>query len=439
MHRTLACAVVLVLAACHGQPALVADAGTWMYQRPPVPDGAYLFETTEFDVAPSGDTLMCTYIRTPLDRDVTTRELHSYQAPGGHHVILFYQPSVYTGADLGQTRPCNEQDMVNSRLVGGGDESHEQALTLPDGLGLRIPAGSQLMIQSHYIPIYGAPPRVRDAMVMVPAAPGLVTTLVDALAVSDGDMQIPPHALYGQTVEYDLDADTHVAMLLGHMHQWGARLTVDVAPADGTPTRTLYAPMPGRPLMSNPPIDYFTSANALTLHARDRLYLHCDWNNTTDHVLEFPQEMCVALMYYYPARGFLSGGTVIETHGGSRDAGLPSTGGNAGCTTPPAPTDDCVRPCNTGNEEGVGRYCTVHGNECAGNHGAILCTVNIDPTSTPFCTKPCSTDATCGSGAACLLTAQGGGCQPVQCFDNWDAGTGNAADASGDADAGAAD
>jgi hypothetical protein len=438
MHRlttlvAFAAALLAPIACTPRQRApLDASVDAWTYQRPPVPDGAYLFETTEFAVSPTADTLMCTYMPMRLDRDVITRELHSYQAPGGHHVVMFYQPMPYTGADLGVARPCTEQDMVDSRLVGGGDESHEQALQLPAGLGVRIPAGSQIMIQSHYIPVPDAPSRVRDAMTLVPAAPGQVTTLADALAISDGDMRIPPHATYGQTLEYVVDADMGIAMLLGHMHEWGTRFRLELVPADGSASRTLYAPPPGTQLRSNPPVTYYTEASPLALHAGDRLRVHCDWDNTTDHVLEFPEEMCVALMYYFPARGFLSGGVVIETHGGGGDGGVASTDGNAGCVGEPGPTEDCVRPCNTGNEEGVGKYCTAGGNQCAGNHGAILCTVDLDPTSTPFCTKPCSTDATCGSGAGCLIVDGGaGGCQPNECFDWFGRDGGVDASASG--------
>ena len=37
------------------------------------------------------------------------------------------------------------------------------------------------------------------------------------------------------------------------------------------------------------------------LHTGDKLKLSCTWKNDADHVLKFPHEMCVSVMYYYPA------------------------------------------------------------------------------------------------------------------------------------------
>lgn len=422
LRSIIVCA--LVLASCSPSSNAPRDAGmdatdVFVYRRPPVPPGGVLVETEEFTVAPGEEVLMCTFSPVVLDRAIDTRELHSYQFPGGHHLVLYYSP---IPRPVSGPHPCSDEEMTDLRFVGGGDESNEQGLRLPDGIGVRIPAGSQLVLQSHYLNLTTAPIRVRDALTVVPAPPGAIRYLADAWAISDGDFAVPPRTTYGRTLECNVDRDTNVVLLLGHTHDWGTRLRVDLLPAEGTP-RTLYDEMAGPRLRTSPPIVYYPGDSPLVLRPGDRVRLSCDWYNTTDRVLRFPEEMCVALMYYYPARGFLTCSNVIETRGG----GTTSDGGtgNAGCATPPAPSDPCVRPCNTGNELGVGRYCTAGGNQCRGNRSAIFCTQDFDRTAVGFCTKGCSSDEGCGSGARCVRSPEGSGCVPVECLQDQhrDAGT----------------
>ena len=80
----------------------------------------------------------------------------------------------------------------------------------------------------------------------------------------------------------------------------------------------------------------------------------------------------------------------------------------------------CSDPCNTGNELGVGRYCTPGHGECNKNgavSGFIFCTKDYEPAETvQYCTGPCSNDVDCGTGAFCSGAGQGGrGCVPATC------------------------
>jgi hypothetical protein len=168
--------------------------------------------------------------------------------------------------------------------------------------------------------------------------------------------------------------------------------------------------------------------------------MSCDWRNTTEDTLRFPAEMCAGLMYYYPARGFLTCGTTVETRGddaGTGDAGAEAGPGNQGCTTEPTPGEPCVRTCHRGNELGVGKYCTATGRQCAGNRSAIFCTAMSESDGPGWCTKPCSSDEGCGSGMVCRGDERGRGCVPIVCSgEESDAGTGEAG--AGEAGAGEA-
>jgi hypothetical protein len=415
-----------------------------VYVRPPVPDGALLVETEEFTVPAGSETLYCIPTAITLDREITTRELHSYQLLGGHHLVLFYFENPVAPS---APHECTEQEMTNLRFIGGGEESLEQALRLPEGVGVRIPRGAQLVLQSHYLNLEREDRRVRDALVIVPAREGTIREYADPMAINDGAFEIPPGANYGRTVECRVDRETRLLSIRGHTHEWGTRFRVELERAGASMREVIYDERGGVELKNNPPVRYFPTNDPLVLRPGDRLLQSCDWLNTTRETLLFPQEMCASLMYYIPARGFLTCGTPIETRGAPdggtapRDAAVDGDT-NRGCMTPPGPGDTCVRPCNTGNEYGVGRYCTPGGGECGRARSAPICSADFDPSRPAFgwCLRPCASDANCGAGAVCVGQPGSSGCVPVACAPSsrGDAGAGDASvgDAGAEMDAG---
>jgi hypothetical protein len=108
--------------------------------------------------------------------------------------------------------------------------------------------------------------------------------------------------------------------------------------------------------------------------------------------------------------------------------------------------NNCVQPGATGNEKGIGAYCTPgqgigdSGNECPSIDGGILvCSGSFGaPNNEVFCTTPCNTTQDCGSNAVCVANPLGTGCAPIQCIPadaSFDSPTGDApaGDAAGDA------
>lgn len=90
--------------------------------------------------------------------------------------------------------------------------------------------------------------------------------------------------------------------------------------------------------------------------------------------------------------------------------------------TPDASADafssTCGNPGDTGNDQGVGKYCASL-SDCSGNMNATLCSSLGDPT-THFCTHTCAGSGSagqCGTNATC--ECNGGnqcGCTPNSCL-----------------------
>ena len=241
--------------------------------------------------------------------------------------------------------------------------------------------------------------------------------IVDAYNMFDADLAIPPRADYGRTLECTAEQEMHLVSMLGHTHGYGTRVRIELLPPAGSPgdAQMVYDEEGGDRLQFNPPVYTFSNAGGVVVPAGGRIRLTCDWMNTTADTLRVPQEMCASLMYYYPSVGSIVCDAEVTTRGEMVDPTMPMGNGNEGCETPPAAGDPCVRPCNTGNEQGVGEYCTAGGNECARNRGAFVCTADVDDSGLGFCTKPCTSDESCGSGSVCTGDDRGMGCVPVEC------------------------
>jgi hypothetical protein len=84
------------------------------------------------------------------------------------------------------------------------------------------------------------------------------------------------------------------------------------------------------------------------------------------------------------------------------------------------PSAPCAAPGDTGNEVGVGKFCSAGGGECAGNGSASACLADFAMSAfANFCTLQCQGDAQCGAGAIC---SSSGICVPAKCVG--DAGPG---------------
>ena len=153
------------------------------------------------------------------------------------------------------------------------------------------------------------------------------------------------------------------------------------------------------PLLRDSP-DILNFEEALSLDTGDTIRVTCGWTNTTDHALSWPEEMCVALMYYSPGRGFLSCDT---------DDKAPAV--HDGETL----TEGCVPPGYEGNAKGVGKHCTVGGGECADTEATTLCLAEFDDRANYCSIILCLEDDECGADASCVEESAGTACVPLMC------------------------
>jgi len=282
------------------------------------------------------------------------------------------------------------------RFVTGAGGAGGQDLTLPDGIALRISKGQQIIVQSHYINTTIETQFVMDAVDLRLAADQEGLVLADSLAILDSEFEVPVAAEnYERVKTCTIDREISLYLLLGHTHDYGVLFRTELL-RDGEEPQELYFATDGPTLRDNPYIELFDPP--LDLHVGDQLRITCQWTNTEDHALTWPEEMCVAFAYYSPAEGFLICDTQDETP--------QAIGGATG--------DGCGVAGDLGNDVGVGLYCTPGGEECADNGAANFCIANFSDHN--YCTIIlCSNDEQCGEGAHCASESAGSACVPDYC------------------------
>src|SRR5688572_10722528 len=143
--RKLAIVMTLTAVSCGGGESRVELLDGFTLP-PPVTGEVQLVTPIIRGIEPGADITLCTYIDFDVDHDQDIVNYAGFQSQFGHHVILYSVGQ----AQAPNTHECTEEDMINGRYLGGGGADSPPQY-LPDGIVLRMRAGSQLMIQTHWI------------------------------------------------------------------------------------------------------------------------------------------------------------------------------------------------------------------------------------------------------------------------------------------------
>ena len=294
--------LTLALAACGNSPDSmggpaphVAADGTPLvdgFNPPPPPaDALQMVSPIIRKVAPGTNTEWCYYSKHVLTETMTVKAGQGFQAIGGHHVVGYWTPKPQK-EDL---HVCTESDMTQLHfLSGGGAEAGNGIINgLPEGGAFHIPAGAQLVMNVHALNATSAAVDTQAVVNLYYGDPSL-KPLTD-FYVSGTGVNIPAHSKGSYAASCPAPRDFSAVRLLGHMHEWGARVTITLD--DGTGPKTFYDKPGAGDFSFNPPaVDYPTTA-PLVIKKGTTITANCEYDNTTPKTLSFPTEMCAAFGY----------------------------------------------------------------------------------------------------------------------------------------------
>jgi hypothetical protein len=258
------------------------------------------FQTGEFEVPP-GDSFTCFYTSTKTDRELTVGDTASTQGPGGHHVTIYFtdierEPSYH---------PCDDAEMVSWHMVGGASDTGEPVVPLPPGGALKVPAGKQIVVQSHYINTTGAPQKVNDSVKLKLLEPSEVKEYVNFWVINDASFNVPPNGSATSVSTCTVPKDLNTVLLLGHMHDHGKRYTLERLDDKGNAVETMYDQEWQPDYAGHPPLVTATLEEPMFIPAGTTFRQTCTWNNNTTDPLVFPREMCITFAHYFPDDGWV--------------------------------------------------------------------------------------------------------------------------------------
>jgi hypothetical protein len=289
--RTLYLLVALAVACGEGKPRVAG------FNPPPIEKGEVEYDSPIIkDIKPGTDVTYCSYLDAHITDESDITHFRVAQSAAGHHVIL-YAARHSRPVD---THECTEDDMVNARfLAAGGGESVGQLL-VPDGLAFRIPAGTQLMMQTHWI---NATRNTVDGeavayLTTVPSSPK--NQVLDLFNVVLTDFTMNPGEKLTKSTTCTLPRDLQLYTLTGHEHALGSHVDIDLLDGANAP-KSLWSHDWQPSFTSDSPYNIYPVQQPLLLKSGQQVRVTCTWINSKTDPVTFPSEMCVGSGFYFPS------------------------------------------------------------------------------------------------------------------------------------------
>ncbi len=267
---------------------------------PSAPPNA-IYSAGPFTIAPGQETVMCTYVRGTNDAAEDVTVFHAAQSPGAHHLIVY---TVDHPVDLPPS-PCSQ----------GGQPGWSQVLVLqneklaeafPAGVGFRIAPHQQYVLETHVINTSPMPLPVTSSFGTTYGEPGSVQVHAATYFFGTMNLDIAPAADAHVEARCQPPVAMRLQTMFGHEHRFGSGVGVNVV--RGGASENVYHSTD----WEHPPLARFDGG--LDLATGDSIRVGCDYHNTGADRLRYPQEMCFAIGYYWPADAGL-----ICVSGGRKD------------------------------------------------------------------------------------------------------------------------
>lgn len=281
-------------------------------------------KTKAITIDPGKEVLYCYYLHTPNEKPALVTKWTSHLGQGGHHAIVFVNPS--------GMQPADNTYEANCGLVGTSEpiwtyatqtQDDEWDLPADDGNGKPIAQliapHTAIYIQLHLLNATDAPLSVSLDIKGEEIPANTDYTQTAAYVSYNNSFSIPPHAMnYTVQAGCPVPPGAKFVSLTTHAHKQSIQNQV----LDGT--NTIYQSTDWEH-----PINKFWSSSPFYTFTDPNLTYSCTYNNTGDNanntIYQGPSaltnEMCMVAGFYFPA----TGPTFCVW-----DTSIP---GNCGCTT----------------------------------------------------------------------------------------------------------
>jgi hypothetical protein len=300
---TLGCVLLVAATGCEtGEGSVPAgDGGAGAGGGTASCESDFESETLRFavgtELAPGQDETMCLRWTTPEALDITgfVGELGAM----GHHALLLVHE---TPTEPDGLAPCYEPELMDvatngdfSMLAGVSYETSGLEYVFPTSpvqVGLGVPAGSQLILDAHFLNTGG---ETASECVSLELQRGerVIAQLEFRTVLPEAQyaLRIPPMGSTDETYTQTVGERVRVAAASSHMHQGATHFRMSVAETDRTLFETTSWAEP-RPAIFD--------TEKIVLEADQTFQLDCSFDNPTANEIRFPDQMCVGGLYLLP-------------------------------------------------------------------------------------------------------------------------------------------
>jgi hypothetical protein len=273
---------------------------------PPAPGQGFQIATPAGAIAvqPGQESFLCYYKTLPNTAELDVGTMQSWMTPGSSHHFIAYQITGGVGATPqadGTLIPC---------AFGGGTWMYATSLPgeiielkMPDGVGLPLPASTQVMLNMHFINpgTTTAYPQVKMNFI---AAPN-VQYKAAAMVSFNTSIDVPPATANGpgtQTVGGTCTAPVGSKFFDMTTHTHKHAVSADVNYVSGGQTTNIVHTTD----WEHPDVGLWNAPDFLTVRAGDSFTYSCSYTNTGSTAVTVGEtaasnEMCMAIGYYFPA------------------------------------------------------------------------------------------------------------------------------------------
>ncbi|MEE2829674.1 MAG: hypothetical protein VX498_10855 [Myxococcota bacterium] len=237
--------------------------------------------------------------------EMTIVSLFPYHSPEFfHHGLLKAPREAEQGEDQeGEILDCTSQqgywgNPVLVEYVGNEPGDPEDWINLPPGIGYRLASGQRYYGDVHYVNTSPDPILVNAAFVLELMPASDTNEYVGAFNHDAPEVMVPPGSEHHVQSDCTWESDVSILTLAGHMHAQGSAYAVDWTHSDGS--ERVYEVTEWQPdyQFGAPTRDW--AIGEFEVRAGDTFTSHCTWTNSTDHTLNWGEEMCTTFGVAYP-------------------------------------------------------------------------------------------------------------------------------------------
>jgi hypothetical protein len=268
--------------------------------------GFQIVSPSSITVQPGEEQFLCYYRTMPNTTEVDVGAFQSWMTTGSSHHFIAYQ----VGQGVTGSGPAQPDGTLLSCPFGGGTWVYATSLPgtivelqMPSGVGLPLPASTQIMLNMHFINTSSAPvsPQVKMNI--------LYTSGIKYKAASmtsyNTQIDVPAATAAGpgtQTVQGTCNAPvgSNFFIVTSHTHKHATLAEVNYV--SGGQSQNLVHTTD----WEHPDVRLWNSPNFLTLGAGDSFTYSCSYSNSGSSAVlvgdtAASNEMCMLIAYYFPA------------------------------------------------------------------------------------------------------------------------------------------